>query len=259
LAERTLELARLEYVCYRLREARQPLCPLNGALALLPVKTILAGSREMVELQRAVRADLATIQANLQLRFPVTALAVGLEEDRGFEEMVRRVGPKRARSQRFGHRFDIRSVPAPRQLAALSVRISGVFEDWIYAIYRERGAIARTGNSHLFGLLCKVRTQLQDRLARVLCGGFGHDPERSTREEPIAFSGCYFAATGPSEDRRAFVSGVFDKLGEEQDNVEWTREALAEDRRFHRAGWMALAVIALCAAAITVANILHRL
>jgi hypothetical protein len=259
LGERQQQLARLEYVCQRLRQLRQPLCPANGALAVLPMQTILAGSREMVELQKAARADLATIQNQLKLRFPVTALATGMEDDPGFEEMVRRVGPERARSQRFGHRFDVRSVPTAEQLSALSVRISGVFEDWVYAIYRERGAIARRGNSHLFGLLCKVRTQLQERLMRVLCGGFGHDPERRTHEEPIAFSGCYFAATGRSEDRRAFVAGVFDKLNEEQDNVEWTREARREDRRFRRAGWIALALTAVCGIAMLVEYVLRRL
>ena len=269
LAERGEQLARLEYVCQWLREARQPLCPLNGALAILPLSTIEAGPREVVELQRAVKADLAAIQNELKLRFPATALAVGLEEDPGFEELVRRVGPERAKSQRFGHRFDVRAVATPSQLTALCARISGVFEDWVYAIYRERGSIYRAGNSHLFGLLCKVRTQLQERLVRILCGGFGHDPERAGapgtpgRREPghpvlgVAFSGCYFAATGRTIDRRAFVDGVFDKLQEEQDHVEWTKAALREDRHFRRIGWVGLLVAAACGAALLAGHFLR--
>jgi hypothetical protein len=243
--ERDDQLARLEYVCHWLREARLPLCPVNGVLTLLPLNTIQAGPRENVELQRAVKADLATIQHQLKLRFPSTALVVGLQEDRGFEELVRRVGPQRAGSQRFGHRFDVRMAASPGELASLCARITGVFEDWVYTIYRERGSTARPGNSHLFGLLCKVRTQLQGRLLRVLAGGFGHDPQQEPDEEPIAFSGCYFAATGRPEDRRAFIQGVFDKLIEEQDQVEWTGRALAEDRRFRLIGWLGLAVAAI--------------
>ena len=139
----------------------------------------------------------------------------------------------------------------PQQLTALCARISGVFEDWVYAIFRERGSIARAGNSHLFGLLCKVRTQLQDRLVRILCGGFGHDPERASRREPVAFSGCYFAATGRTEDRRAFMQGVFDKLNEEQDYVEWTPAALAESRHLRRMAWLGIVIIlASCAACV---------
>ena len=259
LAEREQQLARLAYVCQWLRDARQPLCPLNGALTLLPLSTIEAGPREVVELQKAVKADLASIQNELQLRFPVTALAIGLEEDRGFEELIRRVGRERAKSQRFGHRFDVRAEATPTQLTALCTRISGVFEDWVYAIFRERGAVSRAGNSHLFGLLCKVRTQLQDRLVRILCGGFGHDPEKASRGEPVAFSGCYFAATGRTDDSRAFVEGVFDKLNEEQDNVEWTKEALREDRHFRRIGWVGLLVIAACGAALLAGHFLRQM
>jgi type VI protein secretion system component VasK len=258
LAERERQLARLEYLCQCLRDARQPLCPLNGAIALLPLGTIGAGPREVVELQKAVKGDLASIQNELKLRFPVTALAVGMEADRGFEELIRRVGPERAKSQRFGHRFDVRAVAAPSQLAALCARISGVFEDWVYAIFRERGSVSRAGNSQLFGLLCKVRTQLQDRLVRILCGGFGHDPERANRGEPVAFSGCYFAATGRTDDSRAFVEGVFNKLDEEQDNVEWTKEALREGRRFRRIGWLGLLVIAACGIAWVAGHFLRQ-
>ena len=99
LAEREQQLAKLGYLCEWLREARQPLCPLNGAIALLPLNTIEAGPREVVELQRAVKGDLAAVQDALKLRFPVTALAVGLEEDSGFEELMRRAGQERAQTQ----------------------------------------------------------------------------------------------------------------------------------------------------------------
>jgi hypothetical protein len=82
----------------------------------------------------------------------------------------------------------------------------------VYAIFREHGSIARPGNSQLFGLLCQVRTDLQPRLLRILSGGFGRDRQEAADEQSLGFSGCYFAATGRSEDRRAFVRGVFDKL-----------------------------------------------
>jgi hypothetical protein len=248
LAEREEQLARLEYVCHWLREARQPLCPVNGVVAVMSLQTLEAGPRENVELQRAVRADLTTLQDELKLRFPASALLVGLEDDRGFEELVRRVGPQRAGSQRFGHRFDVRASATPEQLAALCGRISGVFEDWVYAIFRERGSTARPGNADLFGLLCRVRSQLQGRLWRILSGGFGSESRDGIRRTPIAFSGCYFAATGRTADRRAFVRGVFDKLVEEQDHVEWTGEALRESRRFRWVGWLGMAIVVALAA-----------
>ena len=157
VAERDEELARLEYLAHLLRDAREPLCGANGALVLIPLQTVRAGPRENVELPLAIRADLETVQDQLGMRFPATAFVVGLEDDRGFEELVRRIGPQRAATQRFGHRFEVRSTAVPSQISTLCARIVGVFEDWVYAIFRERGSIARPGNSHLFGLLCKVR------------------------------------------------------------------------------------------------------
>ena len=46
----------------------------------------------------------------------------------------------------------------------------------------------------------------------LLVGGFGYDNTLASQQhEPILFSGCYFAAAGESDDRQAFVKGVFDK------------------------------------------------
>ena len=119
VAERDHELARLEYFAHLLRDAREPLCGVNGALVLIPLQTIRAGSRENVELPSAIQADLATVQDQLGMRFPATAFVVGLEDDRGFEELVRRIGPQRAATQRFGHRFEVRSAAVPSQIATL--------------------------------------------------------------------------------------------------------------------------------------------
>ncbi len=239
VADRDESLARLEYLSCRLRESREPLCGVNGALILIPLAMLRDGTRENVELPRAIQADLITLQDRLGLRFPTTTLLVGLEEHRGFEELVRRIGPQRAGSQRLGHRFDIRLAAVPAQLAVLCARLTGVFEDWVYAIFREHGSIARPGNSQLFGLLCQVRTDLQPRLLRILCGGFGRDGQED-QKLPLGFSGCYFAATGRSEDRRAFVRAVFDKLAEEQNQVEWLGQARAESRGYRILGWLGL-------------------
>ena len=243
--EQEEHLNRLDYLCHRLRDMRQPLCPLNGVLTLLSLQAIEAGPRENIELQRGIRADLTTIQDQLQLRFPSAALVVGMENDKGFEELVRRVGPARAASQRFGHRYDVRCPVSPNEVASLCIRIAGVFEDWVYTIFRERGSVARQGNTHLFGLLCKTRTRLQARLQQILGGGFSQSNQEEMDEEPTPLSGCYFAATGRTKDRQAFVAGVFDKLVEEQNDVEWTRRAMATNRLLSLVGWAGLLVAAV--------------
>ena len=64
------QLERLQHVCTLLRRARQPLCAINGVLALLPLTTVQGSPREVDELQRAAKSDLRTIGRTLELRAP---------------------------------------------------------------------------------------------------------------------------------------------------------------------------------------------
>ncbi|MCY2996121.1 MAG: hypothetical protein NTY19_50970 [Planctomycetota bacterium] len=251
------QLQHLQYVCQLLRGARRPLCAINGVLTLLPFQAIRANQAEAEELQHAIQSDLLTIQRALQLRFPVTALVTGLDRERGFSELVRRVGPERAVTQRFGRKFDVRSLATPEELTALCEHVCGAFEDWVYALFREHQALTRPGNTRLYGLLCKVRCSLKPRLGEVLRQGFGHDRRERPDDDPFLFSGCYFAATGDTPDRQAFLRGVLEKLVEEQEYVEWTPAALAQNRRYQRLGYAGLCVAGLLL--LTLATMIVRL
>ena len=228
---RSEQLMRLQYVCQLLRLARQPVCPLNGVLTVIPFRSMEVGKQKTEEIHQSIKSDLATIQRELQLRCPATALVVGMEEQVGFRELVRRVGPDRAAIQRFGHRFYSRSGATVEQLAAFCFNVCGVFEDWIYTLFRQEGALSHPGNTHLYQLLCQIRSNIKVSLARVLAGGFGKAATDKVAGEFMPFGGCYFAATGMSSDRQAFVRGVFEKLVEEQEQIEWTPQAISEDRR----------------------------
>ncbi|HEV2971190.1 MAG TPA: type VI secretion protein IcmF/TssM N-terminal domain-containing protein [Pirellulales bacterium] len=231
------QLERLQYVCQLLRRAREPLCAINGVLTLLPLRLIQGNQRETDELQRAVRSDMRSVGRVLELQCPVTALVVGMEEESGFRELVRRVGHERATVQRFGQRYDLRSIATAEEMSALCAHVCGAFEDWVYTLFREQGALSRPGNTQLYGLLCKVRLTVKHRLSAILAGAFGYDPHR-TQENPVLFSGCYFAAIGNVEDRQAFVKGVFNKLAEEQEQIEWTPRALRNNRRYLWAAYL---------------------
>jgi hypothetical protein len=248
---------RLEYVCKLLRRVRQPLCPINGMLTLLPYGLIKRGPREGVEVQRALQRDMRTVRQSLKLRFPVTALVTGMEEESGFRELVRRVGRDRAAGQRFGRGFSLWTPPLPERLEALCAHSCGAFEDWAYALFRERGSLSKPGNTRLYALLCQIRRNVRKRLANILVAGYGHDPDPQPEGPPGLFGGCYFAATGESEDRQAFVKGVFDKLPDQQHELEWADEALIDDDRFQR---LALGGLALdCLLLLALAGMfLHR-
>lgn len=221
---------RLQHVCGLINRARQPLCPCNGILTLLPFSAVKINEESGEEFQRAIKSDLITLQEKLQVHCPVMSLVVGMEHESGFRELVRRIGADRAYGQRFGMGFDVRGTATAEELSVLAAHVSGRFENWIYSLFREPGALSRPGNRHLFSLLCQVRSVLQVRLAKLLAGGFGRD----SLGTPILFCGCYFAAAGDTKDRQAFVKGAVEKMVDEQEHVEWTQETLSDDRRYAR-------------------------
>jgi hypothetical protein len=221
---------------------------------LLQYEAIYSTPAETEELQKAIKADLATLHYTLQLRSPVSALVVGLEKERGFRELVRRVGRERAASQRFGRKFDVRAVPTEEELEALTAHVCGAFEDWAYTLFREEAALTRPGNTRLYELLSKVRCSWKKRLGDILAGGFGCEHTAEAQADSPFFSGCYFAATGDTPDRQAFVRGVMDKLKDEQEWVEWTESALRANRFYSRLA--SLGVLALLLLAVSFVTML---
>lgn len=241
---------RLEYLCRLITKARQPLAPINGVLALLPYSIVQTGRKEGTELQRAVKRDCNTLVRKLRLRCPVTALVIGMEEESGFRELVRRLPKDAALNQRYGKGFSVGNPPIPEQLEAVAAHACGLFEATTYQLFRERGSLGKGGNMKLYALLCKIRRTVRAPLTNVLMNGFGVDPDVKNDQdaEPLFFNGCYFAASGEAEDRQAFVKGVIEIMPRDQEELEWTDEALADDRRYDRlsqvAMWLDAALLA---------------
>ncbi len=240
-------LARLQAVCSLIRRGRYPICPINGMLVLLPFE-VLSGPRGVVhEVERAIAADLAASQRELRLRCPITAIVTGMEQESGFRELMRRVGRQRCDQQRFGQRYDLRREATVGELEKFAAHVCGTFEDWVYVLFGEKDALSRPGNALLYALLCKVRRSVQTRLGKVLAGGFGYNPGKD-EDSRLFFSGCYFAATGAKADRQAFVRGLLDKLRGEQEEIEWTEDALYADyrrRSLTRVGWVVSLILIL--------------
>ncbi|MFT5299930.1 MAG: hypothetical protein ACI87E_000385 [Mariniblastus sp.] len=218
-------LQELQYLCKLLRRIREPVCSINGVVMLLQLEAIHGTAEEMDELYKATRGDLETVHFAAQVRSPVTTLIVGLERDRGFRELLRRVGRKRAVAQRFGKKFDVQTVPEPAQMANLSAHVCGAFEDWCYTLFRAEKSLSHPGNPKLYELLAKVRLGWKGRLSEIL-----RQTIAASSSEPLLYSGCYVAASGDSQDRQGFVKGFLEKLKDEQEYVEWTKEALRENR-----------------------------
>ena len=230
------------------------MCGINGTVTLIPFELSQVGSLQLSAIAQSTRSDLETIQETLGVRSPVTAVLVGLEHEKGFTELVRRL-QSGLLSRRLGGRFDLRSRPSPEELNTHSDRLCDAFEDWVYRLFsRDDGLAMQRGNRKLYALMCKIRHELKPRLRIVLGQAFGcassEELNSTADDDSLFFSGCYFAASGAITGEPAFVRGVLkDKLIEEQSKVEWTPRSRSIHQFFVTAsviGWfVALALIGL--------------
>lgn len=226
--------ARLAHLCRLFRRLRDPLCPINGVIVSTPFRFLADGSQEMVnQILIALKADLACLRGALRVRCSVTHVVDSMEMETGFRELVRRVGAERSSVQRFGKGYGLWNLPAAPQLDAVVKHACGAFEDWSYLLFREGDGLSKPGNRHLYSLLCRIRSTFQPRLAHLIKSAYSLNASgpHAIDREPLLFSGCYFVASGAMPDRQAFLASVFKKATNEEEELEWGSEALAEEDR----------------------------
>ncbi|AMV20327.1 protein kinase domain-containing protein [Planctomyces sp. SH-PL14] len=247
-AEQLAEVrVRMAHVCRKLRAERVPTRAINGVISVIPFDLLPANAATAGEVERCVAADLKTLRDELGVRCAVTALVSGMESDEGFLELTRRLGREAVKIHRFGKGNDLWTFPEPELIEAVVQHACGGFEDWAYHLFSSDDGLEDAGNLELFGLLCRTRSEIQEPLATVLCGGYS-DPEDS---EPMPFAGVYFAATGPAESEQGFVSSVFEKVQEQEGEVRWTEGAEEEEGRYRSWRSATFGVNLLLMAAIT--------
>jgi hypothetical protein len=234
----------LAHLCRLIRRDRQPECPLNGILVLLP----LGGTDTKDDAQLTadiVQRDMTNIRRVTQLRAPAYAVLCDLEEIPGFRDFAIK---QRGRAGRVGQRFPLKS---PDQEGAevleslkkaVQVYCQRGLRDLVYPLFdvRSDDTAGNDGyNRNLYLLLDEMRER-KDHLARILANGL----EKLT-DGPLLFGGCYLAATGTDEKEQAFVKGVFARLAESQSYVSWTPEALEQDQNARRTATIGYLVIAV--------------
>jgi hypothetical protein len=221
---------KLRYVCGLITKHRQTLCPINGLITAIPFELIEGASSQ---LQVAAQKDLAILRQELLVRCSNTILITQMDKDEGFQELIKRVGEERSRDFRFGKGCELWNAPEGARLDAIAAHAVGAFEDWIYMLFQEDGALKHRYNSRLFMLLCRIRGRFGENLRAVLARGFGFDPQTESHlaYEQFLFGGCYFAATGNDPGRQAFVKSVFLKGIQQEGELEWAPEARRRDRQ----------------------------
>lgn len=228
-ADREAMVQRLQYVCELVRRERGGLAPLNGVIALVPAAVVRTDGSIAQALGRALGDDLASIRQGMGLRAPVMVLVVGMEEDNGFAELIRRM-PVGERQSRLGQRFPLGVAPSYDQLGTVAARACGMVEDLILGrLLRTKNVLEEPGNRDLVGLVSRLRSEWSGRLTVILRRAFTAVDGESTDALPL-LSGCYLAACGAGAEQRGFLRGVFEKVLDAAGDLEWTEQAETSDR-----------------------------
>jgi hypothetical protein len=245
--------ARLQHLCRLIARDRQPWCPLNGMLFLVPFAATDTDDLAH-QTSEITQRDYSTARDALKVNCPAFAMVCDLESLAGFRDFIERVGED-FRQRRVGTRFPLvpdleenRSV-ADMIEAGVDYVCTSLLPNWVYKMFRleapgaEDLAATTKGNVRLYQLLNQMRER-QKRLRRILSRW-----TMTPQSGPYLFGGCYLAGTGKNGAKeQAFVKGVFDRLIKEQNYVSWTQEALDEDANLQTwttRGYIFLGVLAV--------------
>jgi len=228
--------ARLGYLCRLIARDRQPYCPANGVLMLVP----LGATDTPDDHQQAAQAcqeDLAVLREEMKQDCPVLSLVVDMEDFPGFVEFIKHTSPEEL-ERRLGQRFPM----ATKQLSAAQIKdqierslrwaCTTYLQDHVFRQFQVEGDKSPEpnalfpGNARLFLMLDEMRRRAESLAAIISQSVVMQD------QTVLRYAGCYLAATGPNGSQ-GFVPGVLQRLVDEQSCVGWTDKALIEDEDCH--------------------------
>jgi hypothetical protein len=243
---------RLRYLCKLIAEAREPFCSLNGVVTLVPY-SCLANERTANHCGMLIQRDLAVIQQETQLVLPRIAVVCDIQQETGSLELLTRF-PEQQRDRRLGIKFPY--IPECDLNAVDRLVSKGI--DWLcshmipplvnrlFETERTSGiaeASVTLSNERLYSLMNSLR-QRQAALQRLIRRGFLSDSNQGR-----FLRGCYLAATGTdSFSSQGFSAGIIQQVSEMQNDVQWSEDALRDDRErrcWTRWGYTAIAIIGL--------------
>ena len=218
--------ARTAYLVRLLTTLRRPFCPVNSVAALVPWPTLNqpAAVDPVVE---AVRADLATLQAELPVKCLMVVGLTEIEHDPALATYARRLDPARRR-RRCGCGY-------PKFVSFDDADADGLHR-WLLQNFEHQcldlvgnALTDSAGNGQMVRLLEEVRTA-KPALARVL------QAAQPRRAEPLYLGGVYFLGLDAGENEtRPFCEGFWAKIVQGHDElIGWKDAALRHNRRNYR-------------------------
>jgi len=253
----------LKFVCNMLKRDRWPLCPINGMLVLVP--WAVGESENVAQVVARELANNLTVARNaFQLHYPTLGAICDLEGARGFGQFRGGFSPEQLK-QRIGQRIPlvpVRSENTPETATLIRWGIHwiahAIVPVWVLGALRFDPQSNKQEGSHLNRDLYLLLREVQRRVPRFATvlsrvpNGKGQVESPEDLEALPLFGGCYLTGTGDKPNRQAFVTGVFQRLVDDQAAVAWTGQAYSDDRRAWRLtqfGYLAIVVVAAALAA----------
>lgn len=228
---------RLEAICRLLSEDREPFCPINGIVVLVPIS-----ATDDVEIAdhvgMRIEHDLQTIVDSLQMGVSVQMVLTGLETCVGAKALLNRF-PKAQRDRRLGAVIPIAPASEPEAQSMLIDKTSQWLCDELFpplisrllsrdASDDDSDCSLQLGNQRLHGLMVSMR-QRQHLISRMMRRAI------TAHQRNLRLRGCYFAATGDDAVYgQAFAAGIIPMILGSQNEVRW----LAERRRRDYLQWL---------------------
>jgi hypothetical protein len=218
---------RLVALCRKILALNPEQPVLRGVGVLYPLKEAAAG--ELIQGVGALRNDLQTIRAELNVRCPTLAVFCLREPYGGFEEFARRI-PSNVRIRRCGFAVP----PAQRFDRAAAQKGLGWlvqwFSTWSLKLMTDEYHETRGNND----LVIMNATLWRDLPA--LCHLVEVSFSTHAQAEPILVRGCYFVVCEPEPEARAFAAGLINgkasRMIADAVHTSWSRGADAIDRRY---------------------------
>jgi type VI secretion system protein ImpL len=235
--------ARLVELCRKILALNPEQPVLRGVAVLYPMEK--AASPELLQGIPALRNDLQTIRAELNVRCPTLAVFCLRGSYAGFDEFAARVPPG-VRIRRCG--FSVPSAQTFDRAAALKGLgwLVQWFSTWSMKLMTDDFQNTE-GNNRLVAMNAQLWRDLP-ALGHLLDVSFS----THARAEPILVRGCYFVCCGPDPGSQAFAAGLVGgkagKMIADAAYTTWSDGAGAIDRRYRLAALalgVATAVIGL--------------
>lgn len=224
----------LAAVCHELAEVREPYCPINGVLVLIPLDAadhIETADHVGMRLER----DLATIATATETTVSAQLVVCDLDQCVGSQAFLDRF-PAAQRGRRLGASLPVTPASEPEAgPEAVDRAVRWICETLFPPLgirLMRRDASDRTldrqhqdGNRQIHRLVHSMRTRrdgLSRMLRRVVVGTAGM----------VRLRGCHLAATGPAgTSRQAYAEGLLPLILDIQNEVQWSPQRRRRDRQ----------------------------